>query len=218
MDLVDLIETRRFLGGEFLMWLWYKSECFESLFKLPTHGAIEVWIDDNLTLEAYLAETERNTLKGGSPAHSPEAKTALRQGKRVSQAKLGIIKEGREWSLRLKTESLDISGAKLPALLSREEEEQFYERMYLLEELEDILAELYAEFLTIRLDDAWSEVMVPAIRDWIEQDDLLDASHYPSDALAARLGLGVEPEEEPEDDEDDDDEDEALPEGEAAAS
>ena len=209
MELVDLIETRRFLGGEFMMWIWYKSECFDSLLELEGHGGVEVWIDDRLTLEAYLAETERNSLKGGAPAHSPEAKTALRQGKRVSRAKLGIIKEGREWSMTLKTEGMDISSAKLPALLSREDEEQFYERMYLLEELEDILATLYQEFLAIRLSPAWSEVMVPAIRDWIYAEDVLDRHHYPAAELYERLGLtphsalGIAIEDEDEDDEDD---------------
>lgn len=184
MDLVDLIETRRFLGSEFLMWLWFKSECFDNLFDTEDHGTVELWLDDKLTLEASLAETERNDFKGGAPAHSPEAKTALRQGKRVSKAKLGVIKEGREWSLTLKSESLDVSGAKIPALLSKEEEEQFYERMYLLEELEDIILALFKEFVTIRLDLAWHEAMVPAMRAWVASDEVLEQSDYPSDALA----------------------------------
>ena len=38
-----------------------------------------------------------------------------------------------------------------------EEDEQFYERMYLLEELEDIILELYQEFLAIRLDLGWNK-------------------------------------------------------------
>jgi hypothetical protein len=181
---VDLIETRRFLGSEFLMWLWFKSECFDNLFDTQNHGTVELWIDDKLTLEASLAETERNDFKGGAPAHSPEAKTALRQGKRVSKAKLGVIKEGREWSLTIKCESLDISGAKIPALLSKEEEEQFYERMYLLEELEDIIRDLYNEFLLIRLDLSWHEAVVPAMRAWVATDDVVEQSDYPADALA----------------------------------
>lgn len=184
MDLVDLIETRRFLGSEFLLWLWFKSECYDNMYTLKEHGGIEVWIDDKLTLEASLAETERNDFKGGAPAHSPEAKTALRQGKRPAKAKLGIIKEGREWELSLKAESLDVSGAKLPALLAREEDEQFYERMYLLEELENIIRALYAEFLAIRLDDAWHNTMLPAMNRWVHTDEMVAAGDYPRDAVA----------------------------------
>ena len=190
MDMLELIETKRFLGSEFLLWLWFKSECFDSLFETREHGGIEVWFDDKLTLEASLAETERNDFKGGAPAHSPEAKTALRQGKRPSKAKLGVLKEGREWAFTLKADSLDVSGVNIPALLSREEEEQFYERMYLVEELEDILRTLYTEFLTIRLSDKWEGIMIPAIRHWIALDEMAMPEHYPAQLAPEELGLG----------------------------
>lgn len=193
MDLVDLIQTRRFLGAEFLLWLWFKTECFEGLIETPAHGALEVWFDDKLTLEATLAETERNDFKGGAPAHSPEAKTALRQGKRPIKAKMGVIREGREWSFSIKSESMDLSGLKIPALFSREEEEQFYERMYLLEEIEDILFGLYKEFLTIRLQPAWNDIMLPAMVSWIQRDEASSPADYPADAIEAATGIVNEP-------------------------
>lgn len=200
MDLIDLIESKRFLGAEFMMWLWFKSECYESLFENRDHGTLEFWYDDKMTLEAYLAETERNDFKGGAPAHSPEAKTALRQGKRVSKAKLGLIKEGREWTFMLKSDSLDVSGVKLPALLSREEDEQFYERMYLLEELEDIIGSLYKEFLILRLSAVWSDHLLKAMRTWVHSDDPLKPEDYPEaaceKALTAALGAAPERSEE----------------------
>lgn len=188
MDLIDLINSRSFVGSEFLMWLWFKAECYDGLFDTDEHGRIELAFDDQLTLEAYLAETERNMFRGGAPAYSPEAKTALREGKRVQAAKLRVIKEGREWTFRIKAESLDLSGVKIPSLLSKEEEEQFYERMYLLDELEEILEMLYAEFLKIRLSHAWPEVMLPAMQAWIQSDELLNPDHYPSqESLAMSL-------------------------------
>ena len=193
MDLVDLMQTRRFLGAEFLLWLWFKCECFENLLHLPAHGNLEVWIADGLTLEAFVAETERHDLKGGAPAHSPEAKMALRQGKRPSKAKLGVLKEGREWSFTLKSDSLDTSGVKIPALLSREEEEQFYERMYLIEELEDILLALYHEFLTIRLSLQWDALLVPRLKDWIASDEPRAPKDYPTQDLFDALGIVPHP-------------------------
>ncbi len=35
MDLVDLIEEKRFLGQEFLTWLWWKSEERGGVVALP---------------------------------------------------------------------------------------------------------------------------------------------------------------------------------------
>jgi hypothetical protein len=181
MDLLDLIETRRFLGSEFLMWLWFKTECYDGLLDLAGEdGRLEVFFDDALTLEAYLAETERNMFKGGAPAHSPEAKTALRQGKRAARAKMRVIRDGREWVFSIKAETLDLASIKIPAVLSREEDEKFYERMYLVEEIEDIVAALYREFLVLRVSAAWPEQLLPALQAWIASDEPATPDTYPA--------------------------------------
>lgn len=179
MDLIDLIEQRAFLGSEFLMWIWFKSECFEGLVNAEGIGSIEIYFEDQMTLEAYIAETQRSELKGGDPANSIEAKTALRQTKRLSKAKIAIAKEGRQWVLTLKGETLDLSSIKIPALLTTEYDERFYERMYLLDEIEEILAALYKEFLQIRLSEDWEKKILPATQAWIQSDASMTPSQYP---------------------------------------
>ena len=183
MDTSELIDSRRFLGSEFLMWLWFKTSCYDGLLEVRGHGEMEVIFDDRLTLEAYVAETERNVFKGGAPAFSPEAKTALREGKRPTRARLKFIKEGREWRFKLKAEGFDISTLKIPSLLSDRDDEQFHERMTLVEEIEEILDALYDEFLTIRTSPAWYEAMVPALREWIGSDDRMQPDNYPDNLL-----------------------------------
>jgi hypothetical protein len=176
MDLLDLINSQRFLGSEFMMWIWFKCDCYDGILDVKGHGKLEVVFDDALTLEAYMAETERSDLKGGAPAFSPEAKTALRHGKRVSKAKLRIVKEGREWLFTLKAENLDVASAKM----SRDDDERFFERMYLLEELEEILERIYEEFLHLRLSSKWGALVLPAMYTWIGMDDLATPEHYPN--------------------------------------
>ena len=179
MDLIDLINTRRFLGSEFMMWLWFRADCNDGLMDAGKHGTLEVVFDDALTLEAYLAETERNDFRGGAPAFSEEAKTALRHGKRCEKAKLRVIKDAREWVFTLKAESLAMSGIKIPAVLSKEDSEVFYERMYLVEEIEEILEILYHQFLKIRLGDTWHDAMLPAMRKWIASSEAAKPEDYP---------------------------------------
>lgn len=193
MDLIDLIETRRFLGNEFLMWLWFKTETHDGLLEIGEHGTVEVVFDDSMVLEAYLAETERNTLKGGAPAYSPEAKVALRHGKRVSRAKIRVIKDGREWVFTLKAEGMDFSSVNIPAVLSRKEDEKFYERMYLVEELEEIFEDLYQEFIFLRVHENWHEKMVPAMKEWISTDEQVYEDLYPKVELELpeKVGRGM---------------------------
>lgn len=180
MDLVDLINTRTFLGSEFLTWLWFRVDCQDGLLDVEGVGRIEVIFDDQLTLDAYVAETQRSDLRGGAPAYSVEAVTALRQGKRPTKAKLRIIKEGREWAFSFKAETFDLTGLKIPALLTQETDEQFYERMYLIEEVEEIMHALYQEFLAVRLSEQWGERFVGAMKDWLQSDEDPDPDLYPA--------------------------------------
>lgn len=184
MDLIDLINTRRFLGPEFLMWLWFKTDCMDGLMEVDGHGQLEVVFDDALTLEAYMAETERNDFRGGAPAFSAEAKTAMRHGKRASKAKIRVIKDGREWVFIFKAEDFDLGGIKIPAVLSKEDSERFYERMYLVEELEEIVEGLFKQFVYIRLSDDWHDAVLPAMHAWIDSDELATPEFYP--ALSAQ--------------------------------
>ncbi len=152
-----MAEEKAFLGSEFLTWLWYVGEKNNGEFKLSDGQTIEVWLDDMLTLESLMADSRENTLKGRSPSTSEEAKTALKTGKKVSRAKIRICKEEREWSFLVKSRQLDPAGVKLPAVLSRTDEERVLERLYLLEELDGMLADLYTGFLKLRLSAGWDE-------------------------------------------------------------
>ena len=168
MDLFDLVESKRFLGAEFLTWLWYRSELDEGIFSFNS-GAVELYFDDQLTVEGFLTESEENRFKGGAPAFSPEARLSLRQGKRASEAKLKIIKDAREWTVTFKAETFMMSGIRIPAVLGQAEDDKFYERMYLIEEIESIFDDLFRSFLVIRLSEDWEEELTD-IRSWIQRD------------------------------------------------
>ena len=178
MDLVDLIEAHRFLGNEFLVWLWYKCDLFEGRFAVGKHGVCEVFFDDRITLEAVVVEAEQSLLKGASPAFTPEAHEALRQGKLPTMAKLRIVQEGQEYQFSIKGSSLHLAGIKLPALLSKEDDEKFYERMYLLEKLESILEDLFGEYMALRLSPGAWETVHGAIQAWIYEEPHLSCDRY----------------------------------------
>ena len=79
------------------------------------------------------------------------------------------IRDQKQWTVNVKGDTLALSGVKIPALLSRDDEEQLYERFYLMEELEDLFSDLYEQFIRLRLDDdTWREE-IQAIRGWVHQ-------------------------------------------------
>ncbi|TNF30917.1 MAG: hypothetical protein EP329_13080 [Deltaproteobacteria bacterium] len=168
MDLINRINYTRFLGREFLTWLWYRSDLNEGMFDIPT-GPVEVWFDAKLTLEAQGDLKEQNVVKAENPTEADEARAALLTGKLVAEARLRIIRDQKQWTLNVKGDTLALSGVKIPALLSREDDEQLFERFYLMEELEDLFADLYEQFIRTRLDDETWAPEVQAIRAWVHQ-------------------------------------------------
>lgn len=162
-DLVERIERNRFVGREFLLWLWFESEVFETNLAPTGIGRCALWIETRLALSF---EKDESLLKSASPASSPEAKEALRQGKLPREAKLRLTSGDREFAFVLKGDTLGLSGVAIPAELKNKDDELhevFYERMRLLEELEATLEALWSDFLTLRLSEAW-EAMTPLLK------------------------------------------------------
>ncbi len=168
MDIINRINATRYLGREFLTWLWYRSATQQGIFELPD-GAVEVWFDARLTLESQGDLKEQNVIKAESPTETTEAHAALLTGKLVSEARLRVVHGQKQWSLAMKGDTLGVSGVKIPALLSREDDDQLYERFMLIEEIEDMLAALFRQFMELRLDDALWRPEIQAIRTWVHE-------------------------------------------------
>jgi hypothetical protein len=178
MDFTDRIETTRFLGPEFLAWLWYKVELFEGNFELGSLGSAEVWFDTQIVLAAWKDYGEQIALRGTAPSSSPEAAEALRQGKVPVKARLRLTVNGEEYAFAFDARNFALSGVKLPEILTEDSEERFYERMRLLEQVDQAVCELYDEFLCLRLGSLWEAELAPAIRDWVRGKESLTPRAY----------------------------------------
>jgi hypothetical protein len=169
MDLIDVIQQKRFLGNEFLTWLWFQSEKGGGAINVPNQDAVTLWIDDKLELSSSDPGDQKNALRGGSPSTSPEARAALKEERKASQAKLRLAKGEREWCFVLDASSLDIKSVKIPALLTSEEDDKFYERVHLIEELKEVVEALFGRFIEVRSGPDWPAERVALAR-WINND------------------------------------------------
>ena len=194
MNLADLIEKKRFVGREFLVWLWFESEILEG--RLSTRGgkSCELFLESKITL---VQEKEKSQLDGAIPASSPEAHEALRQGKLPTKAKVRVTRGEFDYSFVYAADTMALSAVKLPAVVREEADEQFYERMYLLEELELQFDALYAEFAALRISALWDSEVVPVMRAWVHGKDVDLAAYRRTRGRAAPLGGGKSTHEEP---------------------
>jgi hypothetical protein len=168
MDLLDIIQQKKFLGPEFLTWLWYQSEKHGGVLTIPDQDAVTLWIDDRMELESHDPSDQRNVLRGGAPSTSPEARAALKEHRKASGAKLRIAKGEREWAFQLDAKTLDLKSVKIPALLTSEEDDKFFERVHLIEELKEVVEALFGRFIKIRTAHEWGEERADMAR-WVNR-------------------------------------------------
>ncbi|HEY2511160.1 MAG TPA: hypothetical protein VGI39_09900 [Polyangiaceae bacterium] len=206
MQLVDRIEKRRFVGREFLIWLWFESETFEGTLHVAAHGEFGLWIERSLVLTSG---KEGTRIKGAQPAYGREAKESLCRGKLPESAGFHLVQGDRESSFTLRAERLGVAALKLPTVLgaeadeapvallegpkrppkrkredkarqdareSDEAHEAFYERMQLTRDFEVLVEALYADFLAIRLGDSW-DAIAAVMRSWATGAEV-DADAY----------------------------------------
>jgi hypothetical protein len=158
-----------FMGREFLIWLWWKSEQGYANMELPHFGSVDFWIDDRIRFRTSDDNPQVSDLKGGAPATTLEARTALAAGKTIETARVGLRIKEREFSLEFRGEGLQMGGLKVPAECKEPGEERLYERMFLLEEAWGIVDALFVRFCEDRLAEGWNESVLPSIRKWVAE-------------------------------------------------
>lgn len=152
-----------FLGKEFLTWLWWRSERDNGKV-----GEIGVELGQQLVMVTGGNVVESATIASDAPSQAEEARTALRAGKKVQKARV-LLDVGELQFTATITSDLALSSVKLPTVLGKDEDLSgtvLQERMRLLRQLEEIVHDLYRQFLDVRLTEAW-QTEQDALRNWV---------------------------------------------------
>ncbi len=169
MDIFELLHDKEFLGREFLTWLWFKSETQDGQFALADSKQVLLWFDDKVVLQS---DGHEIISCQGENSALIEARHALRDGKKVTQAKIKLIMGENDWSFSLDSAWLNFKSLKTPKVMldTREDPEGlFYEKVFLLDTPISAIEQLFTQFLEIRISDKWDKTEVTAIRRWMQQ-------------------------------------------------
>ena len=181
----QLLRGKTYLGREFLTWLLWRSEAGEALLEHEGEGVV-VAFQGRLTLRGVHGDVTELSTKGTLAPYSEQVRFGLLRGLLVHQARLRLIHGERTFEVTLDAEFLDIRAAKLPELLTEEEDDRAAERLNLVEQLSAMVEQLALSFLEIRKGRRWSQKTVPAMRAWMSGD-----AERPS--LPARAARTVKP-------------------------
>jgi hypothetical protein len=175
LDLSVAYHRYRFLGDEFLTWLWYLAETDPDAFKTVDADCMALEIGNRIVLENRRGKSiERITIRGDD-AGLDEAKIALKKGALVTELALIFKTREQQWQFSLKGESLDVSGLKTPGppLPQSSEEVEAYvlEKALQFNKTLKFLEITYKTFIQVRITSKWSSKITPAIRKWVLSAD-----------------------------------------------
>lgn len=176
MDLVDLIQEKRFLGQEFLSWLWYKSEERGGSVELPGVGDILVVFEKHMLLEFGEGEASEKVICRGLQTELKEARAGMGLGKKPEQARIRIAQGDFEFGVTLTAATFEYRNVRLPKTVAAGDEGddaesiegRILERVSLMEQLTDLVNDLFRMFVNIRASSQWSEELIK-IKGWIEE-------------------------------------------------
>ena len=175
MDLVDLIEEKRFLGQEFLAWLWFKSEERGGSIELPQRGDIQVTFEKHMLLEYGEGPESEKLICRGLQTELREARAGLALGKKPEQARVKIASGDYEFSITLTAATMEFRSVRLPKTAGAGDgdgddhesfEGQVLERISLFEDGIELVNELFRLFISIRASSGWTDELVK-LRAWV---------------------------------------------------
>ena len=172
LDIAVLYNKYKFLGQEFLTWLWYSLEN-ESENLLDAEGLpVQMAVGNRIVLEVIRDEStvESVTIKGDN-ADLSEGIVAIRKGALVTEMSITYKKGDLGWSFTLKGENFNITGLKTPETPNVESKDEtegaIIDKLYLASEIVTLVGTLFNNFIHLRISENWSKVTVPAMKQWI---------------------------------------------------
>lgn len=162
----------KFLGHEFLTWLWFIIDTDQNYIQSLQEDIISLEMNNRIVLEnSFNNLTENITIKGDD-AGLEEAKLSLQKGGVVTECNFSLKIGDLEWKFNIKGESLNISSLKSPETGNIEKKEDIegvvLEKFFLYEKVVTLLNTLYTRFIAIRLQNTWNEKTVPMLKNWIQ--------------------------------------------------
>lgn len=174
LDIAVAYNRFKFLGDEFLTWLWFVIEQDPAVFKNADPDLTSFEIGSRMVLEKkHKKSVERITIKG-EDAGLEEARVALKNGAMVAELNLVYRSAQQKWQFTLKGESLNLSSLQTPQISSPESpdelEARVLEKIFLYDKILQFLEKLYKTFIKLRISSRWQRREISLIKKWLDSE------------------------------------------------
>ena len=172
LDISVAYSRFRFIGQEYLTWLWYMIATGRYTDILDKDENISLSIGDRMVLENRNSKDIEIITIRGNQADLKEGMVSLSKGALVAELGLVIHVNDLPWKLTLKGESLDITNLKTPATGRPETADDLegavLEKVHLYETAFHITEQLYHTFFKQRISNDWDNQIKTKIKTWVK--------------------------------------------------
>jgi len=172
LDVAVAYSRYRFLGAEFLTWLWYAVEREPETIKAAAMDRGVLTVGDRVVLENSLHQPAERVTISGENADLGEAMLALKKGALVAELRLHYGAGDHDWRFSLKGDTLALMGLKTPRSAPVESPDEVegavLEKLGLCEEVVRLVDSLFVRFIKLRVSERWREETVPGMKAWVK--------------------------------------------------
>lgn len=175
LDIAVAYNKYRFLGNDFLTWIWFVIETGQNITLLiKSKEVIELEIGHSIVLENELGDKskEKITIKGDF-AGLEEGRTALQKGAWVTKINLVCKINDEKYRFTINGESFNITGLKTPATKNLKGDEDIealvLEKIFLCTKIIEIIDSLFGKYIEKRIADDWRANELNKMRKWIKE-------------------------------------------------
>ena len=147
------------VASEFLLWLAFRETQGNEDYTLSNGSTVTIGVCEDVELKRPEEDKPSVVLRGLDSSAHPELLASLRAGRMLHRAKLSITSGERTYRLTLTGPTLAWSGIKLPRLLKSDEiGKTLHEELFLYEELDQIMRQVFGQYARRRVDaERWTQ-------------------------------------------------------------
>ena len=167
LDIAVAYNRYKFLGNEFLTWLWFMIETDQNRLHRYDPDLVSLNIGSRLVLENTRNNAKETITIKGEDANLEEGLLSLKKGAVVTEIHLSYKSGAQHWQFSLKGESLNLKMPETGPVETPEDlEGAVIEKAYLMKKVIGLVNNLFSHFVKLRVSDEWRNQTVSRIRKW----------------------------------------------------
>jgi len=174
LDTATAYNRFKFIGHEFLTWLWYLIETDNAVLHHSELPTMTLALGKRMVLENPRENHAETITIKGDYSNFETGFLPLKQGALVTEISLEAKSKETTWEFNLKGESLAVTNMRISNLGPIENNEEIegavLEKIYLLEQIHTYVDSLFEKFLLLRVSDQWPHELVPQMQKWLRNN------------------------------------------------